>query len=375
MLATISRSRPARRRLRVLVSAAALCLAALAAPGCTGGRQAAAGPPPMGPVAVSLQTVEPKPVDQSTEFVATLRSRRSSEIRPQVEGIITRILVRSGAKVSAGTPLLQIDPAKQEATVSNAAAQRVAQEAAVKYAEQEYERQRKLFAGGLVSREALDTATTTLDTARASLKALEAQEQVSRVELHYYTVAAPTGGIVGDIPVRVGDRVITSTVLTTIDENLGLEAYIYVPVERSHDLRPGLTVRLVDDRGDVLEQTALSFISPQVDDRTQAVLVKAPVPAGHGFRTEQFVRARIVWSTAPALTVPVLAVSRINGQYLVFVAEHGDKGLVARQRPLRVGDVIGNDYVVLDGLKAGDQIVVSGIQKLADGVPVAPQAS
>ena len=113
-------------------------------------------------------------------------------------------------------------------------------------------------------------------------------------------------------------------------------------------------------------------ISPSVDDTTQTVLVKAPVSQrGSALRTDQFVRARIVWSTAPAVTVPVVAVSRISGQFFVFVAEAANGGLVARQRPVTVGAMSGNDYVVAAGLKAGDRVIVGGVQKIGDGAPVA----
>jgi RND family efflux transporter MFP subunit len=246
------------------------------------------------------------------------------------------------------------------------------QEAQLRLAREELARQKALFAEGLVSKQALDQAVAAVDTGEASLKALQARERESRVQLQYYAVTAPTAGIVGDIPVRVGDRVTTSTVLTTIDENAGLEAYIYVPVERAAALKRGLPVRLVDDQGTLLAEVAIDFVSPQVDDRTQAVLVKAPVPAGSGFRTEQFARAQVVWDTQPTLTVPALAVTRVNGQYFAYVAEGSDKGLVARQRLLRLGEMTGNDYRVLDGLAAGDRVVTSGVQRLADGVPIQP---
>lgn len=351
---------------------AAVIAASVIASACGGHEQAAAGPGPGGPVPVSVEVVAPKPVERTSDYIATLRSRRSSEIRPQVEGIITKIFARSGERVSAGNPLVQIDPAKQQATLSSDEASRAAQEAALRYAREEYERQQKLFAAGLVSKQMLDTARTSVDTTEASLKALAARAQESRVELHYYRVAAPTAGVVGDIPVRVGDRVTTSTVLTTIDQNTGLEAYIYVPIERAPDLKMGLPVRLVDDRGRALTETKVDFISPHVDNQTQAVLVKAPVPQGNGFRTEQFVHALIVWSSTPAVTVPVLAVTRVNGQFFAYVAEAGEKGgLVARQRLLKLGPVAGNDYVVLDGIKPGDRIVTSGIQKIGDGAPIA----
>lgn len=346
-------------------------LAGLVAWGCGAGQQAA-GPPPTGPVPVTLAAVAPKPVDQTTDYVATLRSRRSSEIRPQVDGVVTRINVRSGQRVGAGATLMQIDAGKQRAAVSSNEASRRAQEASLQYAREQLQRAQALFKEGLISRQELDQAVTAVDTTQAALGALEAREQESRVELAYYAVSAPTGGVVGDIPVRVGDRVTTTTVLTTIDQEAGLEAYIYVPVERASDLKTGLPVRLLDSAGQVLATSRIDFVSPQVDDRTQAVLVKAPVPAGQGFRTEQFMRAQIVWSSEPAITIPALAVIRVNGQYFAYVAEQKDSVLVAKQRLVRVGPLFGNEYVVLQGLEPGERVVTSGIQRLGDGVPVAP---
>jgi RND family efflux transporter MFP subunit len=288
---------------------------------------------------------------------------------------VTRIVVRSGDRVAAGAPLAQVDPLKQEATVSSNAASRAAQEAQLQLAREEFQRQKALFDQGLVSRQVLDQASAAVETAQASLKALAAREQESRVELQYYQVTAPTDGVVGDIPVRVGDRIKTDTLITTISDNKGLEAYIYVPIERAAELKDGLPVRLVDGDGKVLAETRLDFISPQVDDSTQSVLAKAPVPSNRGFRTEQFVRAQIVWSTDRALTVPVTAVTRINGQYFAYVAEQGQKGLVARQRLVRLRPLTGAEYLLEHGLAAGERLIVSGIQKVADGVPVAPAAS
>ena len=148
----------------------------------------------------------------------------------------------------------------------------------------------------------------------------------NQVQLQYFRVDRATAGVVGDIPVRVGDRVKTDTVLTTIDQNAGLEVYVQVPIERAPDLRRGLPVRLVDSQGQAVAESAIDFVSPQVDDRTQSILAKAPVPTGKGFRTEQFVRAQVVWREEPGLTVPAVAVTRINGQYFAFVAEPAAKG-------------------------------------------------
>jgi len=324
-------------------------------------------------VAVGVPFLAERPVTRTAEYIGRLRSRRSSEIRRQGDGVVRRFYVKSGEGVTVGRPLLQIDPLRQAAAVESNEASRIAQEAAVRYAEQQFERAKQLLEAGAISRQEYEQAETNLNTARAALEALKARERESRVELEYYRVTAPVAGIVGDIPVREGDRVTTSTVLTTIDQSAGLEVYVKVPLERAPDLRPGMPLRIVDDRGEVLAETAVDFISPQVDEATQSVLVKAPVPSGKGFRNEQFVRAVLVWRTEPGLTIPATAVVRINGQHFAFLAEPAESGFVARQRAVRVGQLRGNEYVVADGLKAGDRLIVSGVQKIADGAPVQPQ--
>jgi RND family efflux transporter MFP subunit len=174
--------------------------------------------------------------------------------------------------------------------------------------------------------------------------------------------------------VRVGDRVTSSTTLTTVDKPGSLEAYIYVPIERSGDIKMNLPVQIVDSEGKPIADSRVSFISPEVDNTTQGVLVKATI-ANHSdkLRTAQFIRARVIWGTHEGPVVPVLAVSRIGGQYFAFIAEDQNGKTVAHQKPLRVGDMIGNNYVVLDGVKNGDKIIVSGTQFLVDGMPVIPQ--
>lgn len=107
-------------------------------------------------------------------------------------------------------------------------------------------------------------------------------------------------------------------------------------------------------------------------DATQTILAKAKLGAGASkFRADQFIRARLVWSEAPGLVVPLLAVTRVGGQFFVFVAEPGEGGgLVARQRSVTLGAMVGNNYVVLDGLNEGERLITGGIQKIGDGAPV-----
>jgi RND family efflux transporter MFP subunit len=356
---------------RTLVTHAAVTLAlALAVLRCRADPQAQA-PPGM---PVKIEVARSVAVDDSHEYVATLKSRGSAAIMPQVEGHVTRIFVRSGARVPAGAPLMQIDPAKQQAAVSSLDDTRAARLADVEYARQQYERVKGLYASGITSKQDLDQAKTALDAAQAGLRSAEAQVREQQAQLRYYTVTAPVGGVIGDIPVRVGDRVTVSTLLTTVDSPGLLEAYIAVPVERAAQLRPGLPVRIVDGSGNVAAESRITFVSSEVDDQTQTVLVKAGVENRGTLRPAQFARARVVWGTRQGLVVPVLAVSRVSGQYFAFVAEDDKGQLVARQRPVQVGEIVGNDYVVLSGIKPGDRVIVSGTQFLRDGAPVNPKS-
>jgi RND family efflux transporter MFP subunit len=325
-------------------------------------------------IPVKIAVARSVALSDTTEYVAMLKSRDSAILMPQVEGQITEIRVHSGDRVSPGAVMMQIDPTKQQATVNSQEHNRTAQEANLKWAQSQYERTSGLYAAGVVSKQDLDQSKSALDNAQAQVRALDAQVQEQQVQLRYYRVTAPTSGIVGDIPVRVGDRVTTTTMLTTVDKPGSLEAYIYVPVEKSPQLKADMPVQIIDGTGNVLADSRISFLSPQVDNTTQTVLVKARIANNEDkLRNLQFIRARVIWGMRQGPVVPVLAVTRIGGQYFAFVAEDQNGRLVAHQKPLRVGEMVGNDYVVLEGIKPGDKVIVSGTQFLVDGAPVAPQ--
>ena len=354
-----------------------LALAAVSLTGCQGGDPSGAhgagpgnGGPPMA-MGVEAVTLSAKPVERTTEYISTVKSRRSTTIQPQVEGLITRITARSGQRVGRGALLMEIDSGRQQAAVAALESVRAARDADLQFARQQADRMKKLYDAGAVSQQEYEQAATAVQTTQAQVQAVEAQIREQRVELGYHRVTAPTAGIVGDIPVRVGDRVTQSTTLTTVDENAGLELYINVPVAQAPNLKPGMLVRIVNDNDEPIATTEVNFISPSVDEGTQSVLVKAPLNTNIPFRTDQFVRTHLVWSTAPGLTVPLVAVTRINGQHFVYVVENGEGGMtVARQRPVQLGNMVGNDYIVLGGLKEGERLIVSGVQKIGDGMPV-----
>lgn len=348
-----------------------MCVVLSLITGVWGCAKPAAKPGGFAAMPVKSEIIEPAKIPDASEYLSTLKSRRSAAINPQVEGWVTKILAHSGEHVAAGQTLMTIDPQVQEATVNSQVAARNAQAATLANAKAQYEREEKLYQAGIVSKQDFDTFQTTYQAALAQTKAMDAQVSQQQAQLHYYNVSAPTDGIVGDIPVHVGDRVTNTTLLTTVDQPGNLEAYIYVPVEHSRDLHVGEPVELLDDSGKVIARSTIFFVSPQVDDPTQTVLAKSLISnANHAFRTEEFVNARITWRTKEGLEVPVIATQRINGQIFVFVAQEGAKGSVARQQQIQVGDIIGNDYIVLSGLKSGDHVIVGGFQFLADGVPV-----
>jgi RND family efflux transporter MFP subunit len=362
-------------RMSSLILSAGLVLALVCTVACGNDKAAKAAAPHAMPVKV--QTAQAQKVNDTTDYVATLKSRDSAVVMPQVEGIITQILVHSGERIAAGAPMMQIDPAKQQATLKSQESATAAQLAQVKWAQQNYDRVKGLADAGVVSKQELDQARATLDAAQAQLQSLGAQVNEQQVQLHYYQVVAPRAGIVGDVPVRVGDRVITTTQLTTVDRPGSLEAYIYIPIEKSGQLKMNVPVQIVDASGAPLASSRITFISPQVDNATQTVLAKATISnSNDSLRTAQFIRARVVWGTNDKPLVPVISVSRIGGVYFVFVADPDQKGgFVVHQKPLQVGQIVGNNYVVLDGVKPGDKVVVSNTQFLVDGIPVIPQES
>ncbi len=364
---------------RILGFGSAL-LSGLVVIGCQQGTPKA---PPAGPgmqampvktVAVSLQ-----PVAQSNEYMATIKSRRSATMLPQVNGLLTKILVHSGEHVKAGQALMEIDPRQQQATVAAQGATERQKKALLDYDTIELDRQKKLFAAGVTSRDALDQAQQAFENAKADYEAARGTRDMQEQTLGYYTVRAPFDGIVGDIPVHVGDYVsptlgASASALTTIDQGGDQEAYIYIPTDRSSQARIGLGVELFDTSGKLLEKSKIDFLSPQVDPTLQGILAKAPVhPTPDIMRNAQLIKARVIWSTKPMVVVPVLAVTRQAGQTFVYIAKKQPNGqFIATETAVTLGDTVENAYSITSGLNAGDQVVISSTQFLVNGMPVSP---
>lgn len=322
---------------------------------------------------VQVAPVKLAPVPTSDTYVATIKSRRSATMQPQVDGNLTRIYVKSGDVVKAGQLLMQIDPLKQLATVQSQQGTQAQKKAVYQYSETDLARQQQLYKAGIISKQAYDQAVQAYQNSKGDYESSAALTNTQRQQLAYYQIRAPFAGVVGDIPVHLGDYVSATTLLTTVDENKDLEAYIYVPTERAAQIRRGLAVDILDTNGKLLAKSTISFLSPQVDNGLQSILAKAEIPrSADVLRNQQLVKARITWSTAPAPTVPVLAVTLVGGQTFVYVAEPKGDGYIAHQVAVTVGETIGNSYPVLNGLKPGDKVILSGLQFLQEGAPVKP---
>lgn len=385
--------------------------------GCTTSAHTMA-PPSVPSMPVKLTTATEKVVEDASTFVATLKSRKSVNLKPQIEGRVLNILVTSGNHVTAGQPLMILDKSKQETLVSNTdaaiesavaeeknaiatlkslTASRLSKVANLEFSEKQFERYRKLNEDGAISTESVDEKRTSMSIAGAELEAIDAQikaqeAEIARAQKHikqakaarqeqiehlkYFTVRAPFAGMIGDVPVKIGDYVTTDTMLTTVDQTKPLEVYVHVPTSLSSKLRLGLKADVVDNAGKSIESGKIFFISSQVDEAEQTVLAKAELPnTDERLRSGQTANCRVIWGQVNAVTIPVTSVSRFSGQEFVFVAVPGEENkLYASQRAVKLGQIEGNEYRVISGVKPGDRVVTSGIQNLSDGIPVAPSS-
>jgi RND family efflux transporter MFP subunit len=371
-----------------------------------------------GAVPVPIASVETGTVTDSSDYVANLQSRQSVTLQPRVDGYIQEIYVKAGDRVEAGAPILRIDPAKQQAVVQRSVAAVATSQAdfesaratlvqlrarkesilsSVDFNQKEFSRFSKLTEQGATTKQKLDEVANNLRNARAELGQIDAQinaQQASinsaatrieetragavqeEVQLDFYTVTAPFAGIVGDIPIKVGDNVNSTTQLTTVTQNQVLEVQISVPIENAPRLKMGMPVELLDAQDKALVKGNVAFISPNINPQSQSVLVKANFNNGtNQLKANQFVRARLIWASRAGVLVPTSAISRLGGQDFIFVAEPSPtdgKSLIANQKPVKLGKITGNKQEVLEGLNAKDQIVVAGILQLQNGAPIMP---
>lgn len=374
---------------------------------------------PQGPPAtlVKVQTVQTSPVKQTSAFLGTLEAKQGVVLRPEIEGRVTQIFVSSGSRVSPGQPIVQLSPEKSQADFgaavaninvataasSNAQAQLRAVQAdrgravaELDLQNTEFQRTQTLVKQGVLAKQVLDqvrrdrtsaqaalravdeqilAAKANLTQSRASLNQAKASALSAREDVQDTRITAPIAGMVGDIPIKLGSYVQAGDTLTTVIQNQTLELNLNIPIEQRDQLAVGLPVELNQAQSQkMLAKGRISFVSPTVNNESQSVLAKASFanPAGK-LRDGQRVEAKVVWQTRPGVLVPTTAVTRLGGKAFVFIADQPQQtegqvpAMVARQQPVELGSIQGNEYQVLNGIQSGETIVVSGLQTVRDG--------
>lgn len=359
---------------------------ALTAGGCSGGKgpgQATPGGGPQGgqqsqgggkPTPVQVMAVKPGPVRDTREYVGTLISRSSITVVPQVAGYIQKIPVSPGQKVKAGQVLLVVDPRQEQASLRATQAQKASAVASREFARRTRERSAQLLKEGLVSRQDYEQSVAQAAQAEAQAQAAEAQIQNQQVQLGFFNVSAPFDGVVGDIPVKLGDYVTPQTALTILDQSRALELSVQVPVDQAARVKVGQTpLEILNEDGEPIVRAPAFFVASTPDPNTQLVEVQAAFDNTVGLRAGQLVRAQLVYDVREALKMPTTAVTRQGSQSFALVVGEGDAGTVVKRQPVTLGLVEGNDYEVLKGLDAGTQVIISGVQQLRDGMPIQPK--
>ncbi len=342
-------------------------------------------PPEAPPVPVQVVVVRTEPIPNIIELPARLQAVRTAQVRARVTGIVDKLVYPEGSDVRAGQVLFRIDPREMQAdaTAAKAALQRA--EASARNAKQDVSRYEPLLKEQAISRQEYDDAVTRMNAAEADVLQARAQLARAQLDLGYTAVTSPIAGRAGRALVTEGALVSANeaTLLTVVEQinpiyvNFSQSSSDLLAVRR--DIESGklnlpsfdsVRVELQLEDGTIFSQTGLlDFLSPSLNESTDSAELRAEFPnPGNMLLPGQFVRARIYAGTRQdAILVPQRAVSVTpNGGAVTVVNAEGN----AEVRPVGLGDLRGANWVVTGGLKPGDKVIVSNLQKVQSGKPV-----
>ncbi len=339
----------------------------------------------MPPPQVEVVVVRTEPVSNVIELPGRVQAVRTAEVRARVTGIVGELLYREGSDVRAGQPLFSIDPRELQASLAAVQATLQRAEASALNARQNVERYRPLLKDQAISKQEYDTAVATMNAAEADVLQARAQVASGKLSLGYAIVTAPISGRAGRAQVTEGALVSATegTLLTTIDQTSPV--YVYFSQASSdiltlrREIESGVLkvpafdrvqVELELEDGSRFSQTGqLDFLAQTLDESTGSAALRAEFANPGGLLLPgQFVRARIFAGTrTDAILVPQRAVNvgPQGGTVMVVNAEN-----LAEPRPVKLGDLRGENWVVTGGLKPGDKVIVSGLQHIQPGKPV-----
>jgi membrane fusion protein (multidrug efflux system) len=331
------------------------------------------GPPAAVPV--SAIEVAPQAVPVSFEAVGRTEGSRDVQVRARVAGIIEQQLYREGDAVKAGAPLFRIERAPYEIELAQARASLAQERARQELAQQETERLKGLADRRAISQKEADQAASSARQSAAAVQMAQARLRQAELNLSYTTVNAPIGGITGRALQSVGTLVQPnndSALLTTITRGDPMWVRFALSEAEFARLRNSskateVTIELADGKA-YPEKGRLNFAGSTVDATTGTVQMRAELPnPGRVLLPGQYVRVRVVAGTQQAIVVPQTAVLQNETGRFVWVAG-GDGKAVPRN--IRAGQWLGENWVVLDGLKTGDTVIVDNLARLRPGTPV-----
>ncbi|PHR66864.1 efflux RND transporter periplasmic adaptor subunit [Pseudidiomarina marina] len=335
---------------------------------------------------VGVVTISTRDVDLTTTLPGRASAFRVAEVRPQVSGILEKRLFEEGSMVTAGQQLYQIDAAMFEADLASAKAETARAQAAVKSTKSRFERSQELLQDKAISQQDFDEAEAAYLQAEAQLKVAQANLARAELNLEYTQVKAPIDG-------RIGRSQLTEGALLSVGQSQALTTItqldpIYVDIAQSTSDYLALQQAIADgrietdseNRAEVTVQVGensnfstkgeLLFNEVTVDPQTSAITLRARLAnPNHAILPGMYVRAEVgTGNLKNAILAPQTGVSRDpRGRAIAFVVN--SKGEV-EQRYLQVERTVGTDWVVTDGLEAGDQVIVEGLQKIQPGMPV-----
>lgn len=377
----MARGAPGLRR-RLFVAGIAAAVAALAA--CSKKE----APPPSPPV-VEVAPVVQKDVPVYQEWIGTLEGFVNAEIRPQIDGYLLRQVYKEGTLVRAGQALFEIDPREFQATYDQAQGNVSQFQATLANAKTTVSRYRPLAAEKAISQQELDDAVTKERTAQANLESAQATLERAKLNLGWTKVASPIEGIAGIAKSQVGDLVSKQTVMTTVSQLDPIKVY-FNPSEQEYlgwvakhgpidkNIRAGQNLekgplQLILANGSVFPHHGQPIlVGREVDVKTGTIQLAGAFPnPGNILRPGQYAKVRATGDVKKgAILVPQRAVSELQGSYQVALVGPDNKVTI---KVVKTGPIDGNLWVIEEGLKPGDRIVVEGLQRVRSGMTVVPK--